>query len=161
MDAAADVAGAGLTNDGSGGGGELHAAEASNHLDSSSKPETNTCKCPPDDSLDNETVGGFGTDTHKRPPDEQLGHKTAGGLKTNTRKHPPNEQLDSKPAGGGSASRIWTGAPAVVGGTKSRSGLLTRAGRGLHPLAQGIQLTHHKRKHLRNQKSWDQRRHCG
>jgi hypothetical protein len=104
LDVAADVAGAGLTNDGLGGGGE--------------------------------TVGGFGTDTRKRPPDEQLDHKTAGG---------------------GSASRIQTGAPAVVGGTMSQSGLLTRAGGGLHPLAQCVQLTHCELKHLRSQMSRDQR----
>jgi hypothetical protein len=114
---------------------------ASNCPDSSSEPETDTRKCPPDDSLDDETVGGFGTDTHKCPHDEQLGHKTVGGLKTDTRKHPPDEQLDRKPVGGGSASRIRTGAPAVVGGTMSQSGLLTHAGGGLHPLAQGVQLT--------------------
>jgi hypothetical protein len=128
QDAAADVAGVGLTDDGLGGGGELHAEEALNRPDILSKLETNTHKRPPDDSLDDETVGGFGTDTCKRPPNEQLGHKTAGGLLddetvggfgTDTCKRPPDKQLDHEPAGGGSASRIWTGAPAVVGGTMS------------------------------------------
>jgi hypothetical protein len=139
----------------------LHAEEASNHLDSSSELDTDTCKRPPNDSLDNEHVGGLGTDTRKHPSDEQLGHETAGGSKTDTRKHPPNEQLDREPVGGGSASRIRTGAPVVVGGMMSQSGLLTRAGRGLHPLAQGVQSTHHEWKSLRNQKSRDQRRHRG
>jgi hypothetical protein len=77
LDVAADVAGAGLTDNGFGGGGELCAKEASHHLDSSSKLDTNTRKHPPDDSLDDEHVGGFGTDTRKRPSDEQLGHETA------------------------------------------------------------------------------------
>jgi hypothetical protein len=162
LDVAADVAGAGLTNNGSGGGGELRAEEASHRPDSSSEPDTNTRKCPPDDSLDNEHVGRFGTNTRKRPSDEQLGHETAGGLKTDTRKHPPDEQLDCEPAGGGSALRIRTGAPAVVGGTMSRSGLLTRAGGGLHPLAQGVQLTRpRERKCLHNQNSQYQRRRHG
>jgi hypothetical protein len=110
---------------------------------------------------DDEHVGGVRTDTRKRPSNEQLGHKTAGGSKTDTHKHPPDEQLDPEPVGGGSASRIRTGAPAVVGGTMSQSGLLTCAGGGLHPLAQGVQLTHCGRKHLHNQKSWDQCRHHG
>jgi hypothetical protein len=153
LDVAADVAGVGLTNDVSGGGGELHAEEALHCQDSPSELETDTHKRPPDDSLGNETVGGLGTDTRKHPPDEQLDHETAGGSKTDTRKRPPNEQLDREPAGGGSASRIRTGGPAVVGGMMSRSGLLT--------LAQDIQLTCRERKCLHNQKSRDQRRHCG
>jgi hypothetical protein len=54
--AAADVAGVGLTNNGSGGGGELRAKEASNHPDSSSELDTDTHKRPPNDSLDDEHV---------------------------------------------------------------------------------------------------------
>jgi hypothetical protein len=96
LDAAADVAGVGLTNDGLGGGGELRAKEASNRLGSSSKPETDTRKCPPDDSLDDETVGGFGTNTRKRPSNEQLGHKLWVGQRPTPTSILPTSNLTTK-----------------------------------------------------------------